>query len=210
MRTRSLLLALALVIPAAAAAAQTPPRTATIEKFDVAGLPKTATNEQEKQIFLMLQYHKRGDLKDATRIHMMLSEYYKERGDKVRAADCARQAAEAWEAAEAGLRVSAGSPGTPPFETTGLFRQAFAYSDDVGLNHRWEFFDDGTWAHSIVDPKVAAAEPITELGWYSRADGTIRLWQQDPATDRSVPFTLVGKDGKDGAVMDGVKMRMAK
>lgn len=209
MRISWLMLALALAIPGTLGS-QAAPKPAGVEKFDVAGLPKTPTTEQEKQIFLMLQYHKRGDLKDATRIHMMLAEYYKAKGDKARAADCTRQAEEAWEASLHGLRLSAESPGTPPFEAVGVFRKAFGYTDDIGVNHKWEFFDDGTWAHSITDPKIADATPITELGWYAVADGTMRLWQSDPPTDRSVPFALQGKDGKDGAIMDGVRMKPAK
>ena len=90
------------------------------------------------------------------------------------------------------------------------FIVAFAYTDDVGVEHRWNFFDDGTWSHAITDPKIADATPITELGWYALKDGAMRLWQQDPATDRTIPFALQGKDGRDGAVMDGVKMKPAK
>jgi len=209
MRTSFLILALALAVPTAGLA-QAAPKTAGVEKFDVAGLPKTPTTEQEKQIFLMLQYHRRGDLKDATRIHMMLAEYYKARGDKARAADCTKQAEEAWEASLSGLRISAESPGAPPFDPEGAFKRAFAYTDDVGVEHRWNFFDDGTWSHAITDPKIADATRITELGWYALKDGSMRLWQQDPATDRTIPFALQGKDGRDGAVMDGVKMKPAK
>jgi len=209
MRTPLLFLALVLTIPVAASP-QAAPRTAIVEKFDVAGLPKAATNEEEKQILLMLQYHKRGDLKDATRIHMMLAEYYKARGEKARAADCAKQAAEAWEAAEMGLRVSAGSPGSPPFETKGLFKQAFGYTDELGVAHRWEFFDDGTYAHAVSDPDVRDIQPPTELGFYAVAAGQIRLWQQDPAVDRTVTFSRVGRDGKDGARMNGVMMKPVK
>jgi hypothetical protein len=209
MRTPFLLLAVALTVPFTAPA-QTATRPAGIEQFDVAGLPKTATTPEERQIFLMLQHHKRGDLRDATRIHMMLAEYYKALGDRTRAADCAKQAADAWEAAEKGIRVSADPPGTPPFETTGLFRQNFGYADDVGVNHRWEFFPDGSWAHTIATPRIPDAQPLTELGWYAVADGTIRLWQLEPATDRTIPFSLLGRDGKDGAVLDGVKMKAVK
>jgi len=206
MRTFLLSLLVALVVPLTAGS-QAAPKTPGLEKFDVAGLPKVASSDQEKQIFLMLQYHKRGDLKDATRIHMMLSEYYKARGEKERAADCAKQAADAWAASEKGIAASADAPGTPPFEVVGTFEQTLGYADDVGVSHRWQFFYDGTWQHTIIDPKLKDARALTEVGWYRLADGTMRLWQQDPATDRTVSFAL---QGKDGAVMDGVKMKPVK
>jgi hypothetical protein len=209
MRFRTFALALALVLPVSAAP-QGAPKAANLEKFDVAGLPKTGTNDAERQILQLLRYHKKGDLKDAARIHMMLAEYYKERGEKARADDCKKMAGEAWDAAESGVRTSAGSPGSPPFDPAGAFTKAFGYTDDVGITHRWEFWDDGTFAHSVTDTKAADATPITELGWYSILDGQVRLWQQDPASDRTVPFSLQGKDGKDGAILDGSKMKPVK
>lgn len=209
MRKLILSLFVALVVPLTAGS-QAAPKTTGLEKFDVAGLPKVASSPEEQQIFQMLRYHKRGDLKDATRIHMLLSEYYKARGEKERAADCAKQAADAWAASERGIAASADAPGTPPFEVVGAFRQTLGYADDIGLSHRWQFFDDGTWQHTIIDPKLPDAQALTEVGWYRLADGSMRLWQSDPPSDHIVPFTLQGKDGKDGAVMDGVKMKVVK
>jgi hypothetical protein len=72
----------------------------------------------------------------------MLAEYYKLNGEAKRADDCNKMAAEAWEAAENGVRVSAGTRGTPPFESVGTFRQNFAYTDpELEASHRWEFFE---------------------------------------------------------------------
>lgn len=200
-----LAISLALAIPAAATA-QPAARIPSVERFDVSGLPKVANTDREKEILLLVQYHKRGDLRDATRIHMMLAQYYRAQGDKARAANCTDQATEAWEAAEKGLRVTAGSPGTPPFEPRGAFRQSYAYTDDIGLLHRWDFFDDGSFSHSIADPKVTNAEPPRELGWYSVLDQQIRLWRKDADADRTLPFARIGKDGSEGATLDGVRM----
>jgi hypothetical protein len=209
MRISLLIVALGLALPVTATS-QPATKVAAIEKFDLSGLPRTATTDQEREILLLVQYHRRGDLKDATRIHMMLAQYYKKQGDKARATNCESLAAAAWEASEKGLRVSAGSPGVPPFETLGTFTQAFAYADELGLAHRWEFFDDGTWSHSVADPKVTDIDPPMELGWYSVADGKIRLWQQEPASDRTVSFALQGRNGKDGLILDGVRLKSVK
>lgn len=203
-----LIVGLGLALPSPATSQQ--PKATRVEQFDLSGLPKSATTEQEREILLLVQHHKRGDLKDATRIHMMLAQYYKRQGDKSRAANCESQAAEAWDASEKGLRLTAGSPGTPPFETLGTFKQAYGNTDDLGLSHRWEFFEDGTFAHTVADPRMSDADPLMELGWYSVANGKVRLWQRDPATDRVVSFALQGRNGKDGLVLNGVPMKPVK
>ena len=210
MRYRYLLFGIALFVPVIAAS-QATPRQMNPERFDVAGLPQAASTDLEKEIFMLLRYHRRGDLRDATRIHLKLAEYYKEQGDKLRADDCTKLAGEAWEAAEKGIRTTAGTGGTPPFESTGAFRRNFAYSDDaVGVSHRWEFFDDGTFAHSLTTPPGQTAAPPRELGFYTILGGQIRLWQPQPAVDRTVTFELLGHEGKDGIVLDGVRMRVVR
>ena len=210
MRFRHILLAVALAFPLAATS-QSTPRPSPQERFDVSGLPENASSALEKEIFTLLRYHKRGDLRDAARIHLMLAEYYKQLGDKTRADDCSKMAADAWEAAENGIRVTAGTPGTPPFEPARTFRQNFAYTDaELGASHRWEFFDDGTYTHSLTTPAGQTAPPPKELGWYTVLDGQIRLWQSVPALDRTVAFELSGETGKNGVVMDGIKMRAVR
>ncbi len=210
MRYRLLTLITLTILPAVALA-QGAPRTSSVEKFDVAGLPKSAESDIERQIFTLIRYHKRGDLRDAARIHLMLADYYKARGESSRADDCTRLASEAWEAAERGVRTSAGTSGSPPFELTRTFRQNFAYSDEsLDVTHRWEFYDDGTYAHSLTTPVGQSAPPPTELGFYLLLDGQVRLWQPRPALDRTVSFELLGENGKGGAVMDGVKMRAVR
>lgn len=210
MRCRHILLALALAVPAIAQP-QATPRASGVERFDTAGLPASASSALEKEIFTLIRYHRRGDLRDATRIHLKLAEYYKERGEKTRADDCTKMASEAWEAAEKGVRVSAGTAGTPPFEPSRTFRQNFAYADEeLGASHRWEFFDDGTYAHSLTTPAGQTTPPPKELGWYTLLDGQIRLWQPQPALDKTVTFELLGEMGKNGLVMDGVRMRAVR
>ena len=210
MQLRHILLAVALAIPVTATA-QNGARPANPERFDTSGLPQSPSNAREKEIFTLLRYHRRGDLKDAARIHLMLSEYYKEIGDKSKASDCAKMASEAWEASENGVRFSAGTPGNPPFELVGTFRQNFAYADaELGASHRWEFFEDGTYLHSLTTPAGQAAPPPKELGFYTISNGQIRFWQAAPVLDRTVTFELLGDAGKDGAVMDGVKMRAVR
>lgn len=207
MRSLLLVFAFALVVPASGKA-QVAPRGA-MERFDTAGL--SVTSQVEKEIFTLIRYHRRGDLKDAARIHLMLAEYYKQNGQAKRADDCSKLASEAWEASENGVRVSAGTPGIPPFEPQGLFRRNFAYTDEeLGTSHRWEFFDDGTYAHSLPTPAGQAAPPPKELGFYSVLDGQIRLWQSRPALDRTVPFQLLGEGGQNGAVLDGIRMRAVR
>jgi hypothetical protein len=210
MRLSHLLLAVALAVPVAASS-QTASRPSAPERFDVSGLPQNASGQLEKEIFTLIRYHRRGDLRDAARIHLMLAEYYKQNGDKARADDCTKLASEAWEAAENGVRVSAGTPGTPPFEPAGAFRQNFAYQDvDLGATHRWEFFADGTYLHSLTTPAGQSAPPPKELGFYTVLDGQIRLWQSAPVLDRTVAFQLSGDQGKNGAVMDGIQMRAVR
>ena len=120
-------------------------------------------------------------------------------------------ATEAWEAAENGVRVSAGTPGTPPFDPVGTFRQNFAYPDpDLGATHRWEFFEDGTYLHSLTTPAGQSTPPPKELGFYTLLNGQIRLWQATPALDRTASFELSGEAGKNGAVLDGIKMRAVR
>jgi hypothetical protein len=210
MQLRHILLAVALALPITATA-QNGPRSANPERFDVSGLPQSPSSAREKEIFTLLRYHRRGDLKDAARIHLMLSEYYKEIGDKTKADDCSRMATEAWQAAENGVRVSAGTAGNPPFELAGTFRQNFAFADsELGASHRWEFFEDGTYQHSLTTPAGQAAPPPREVGFYTVLNGQIRLWQASPALDRTVPFELLGAGGKDGALLDGMKMRAVR
>ena len=209
MRSLLIFLALAIAVPASAHA-QAVPRTG-MERFDTAGLSVTSTAAAEKEIFTLIRYHRRGDLKDAARIHLMLAEYYKQNGQAKRADDCSKLASEAWEAAENGARVSAGTSGSPPFEPQGVFRRNFAYTDEeLGASHRWEFFDDGTYAHSLPTPAGQAAPPPKELGFYSVSDGQIRLWQTRPALDRTVPFQLLGDGGQNGVVLDGIRMRAVR
>ncbi|NUQ11297.1 MAG: hypothetical protein HUU26_03055 [Gemmatimonadaceae bacterium] len=210
MRFRHLLLAACLALPAVADG-QSAPRASGVEKFDVAGLPKSADTDLEKQIFTLIRYHRRGDLRDAARIHLLLADYYKSKGEQTRADDCTKLATEAWDAAERGVRTSAGTQGNPPFEPLGLFRQTFAYADEsLGVTHRWEFFDDGTYAHSLTTPAGQTAPPPKELGFYSVQDGRIRLWQARPELDRTVPFEFLGDLGRNGAVMDGIRMRAVR
>jgi hypothetical protein len=207
MRCRHILLAVALAIPCTVTA-QSSVRASSPERFDVSGLPVKPSSTVEQEIFTLLRYHRRGDLRDAARIHLMLAEYYKTNGDKARADDCSKMAAEAWEAAENGVRVSAGTPGTPPFEPANTFRQNFAYSDaELGASHRWEFYEDGTYLHSLTTPAGQSTPPPKEMGFYTRQDGQVRLWQSAPALDRTVSFELLGSAGKDGAVLDGIRMR---
>jgi hypothetical protein len=210
MRRCLILLAVALSFPLAAMG-QSPARPANPERFDVSGLPPKASSTLEQEIFTLLRYHRRGDLRDATRIHLKLAEYYNEVGDKVKADDCTKMASEAWEAAEKGVRVSAGTPGTPPFEPVGTFRQNFAYADtELGATHRWEFFEDGTYQHSLTTPAGQSTPPPKELGFYTLVNGQVRLWQAAPALDRTVSFELLGDAGKNGAVLDGTKMRAVR
>jgi hypothetical protein len=210
MQIRHILLAVALAIPVTVTA-QAGARPANPERFDVSGLPQSPSSSREKEIFTLLRYHRRGDLKDAARIHLMLAEYYKEIGDKTKANDCTKMATEAWEAAENGVRVSAGTAGTPPFEPASTFRQNFAYADtELGASHRWEFFEDGTYQHSLTTPAGQTAPPPKELGFYTVINGQIRLWQATPAVDRTAAFELLGAAGKDGAVLDGIKMRAVR
>ena len=210
MRSLHILLAAALAIPVTATA-QKGAQPANPERFDVSGLPQSPSSTREKEIFTLLRYHRRGDLKDAARIHLMLADYYKEIGNKTKADDCTKMATEAWEAAENGVRVSAGTPGTPPFEPAGSFRQNFAYADtELGASHRWEFFEDGTYLHSLTTPAGQTAPPPKELGFYTILNGQIRLWQAAPALDRTVAFELLGDAGKGGAILDGAKMRAVR
>jgi len=210
MRCRHFLFALAVAIPAIAQS-QVPVRGSNVERFDTTGMATATATAVEKEIFTLLRYHRRGDLRDATRIHLMLAEYYKARGEKTRADDCMKQANEAWEAAEKGLIVSAGTPGTPPFEPAETIRQNFAYADEeLGATHRWEFFDDGTYIHSLTTPAGQTTAPPKELGWYTRAGGQVRLWQTRPTLDKTVTFELLGENGRNGAVFDGIKMRAVR
>lgn len=185
--------------------AQTPKSTRELERFNVSGLPTAPSTEVERQIFLFLKVHRKGDLADATRIHMMLAQYYKAKGDAARADDCTQLATQAWNAANGGTPESANAEGKPPFKPEHTFRRAFVYTDELNVAHTWEFYVDGTFSHAVSGPARDGAP--TETGWYTRADRKMRLWQLEPGVDRTVDFELLGPDGSEGAVMAGTRMK---
>ena len=201
MRAAILLSALSLCL-APSLDAQTKKPLRDVERFDVSGLPATPSTEVERQILLFVKVHRKGDLTDATRIQMMLAQYYKNRGDATRADDCNRLAADAYNATASGSAPeTAGAPGRPPFEPQATFRRTFFYNDDQSAEHTWEFYLDGTFSHS--------ANGSTETGWYTRQGREMRLWQLRPKADRTVEFELVGPEGSDGAILGGVRMKPA-
>jgi hypothetical protein len=193
MRAALLLLALT-VLPPRTVIAQAAPKPAEVEVFNVAGLPQTPSTDKERELFALLRDYRKGDYATATRIHLMLADYYREQGAKARFDECLLQAAEAWAVSSAEERASANS-----------FRRTFSYADDLGITHVWDFFRDGTYAHKLLDAAKRENGP-TEAGWYSLSDGKMRLWQLQPLVDREVTFEFLGEDGRDGAVLDGVKM----
>ncbi len=206
MRLAISLLTLALVIPVASGA-QTSKRARDVERFEVSGLPQTPTSDIEKDIFLFLRIHKKGDLGDASRIHAKLGQYYRQRGDLKKSEACDRMAVEAWEAASGERSPSAGASGTPPFEPQNTIARGFTYSDaDLKVEHTWDFFDDGTFAHSITLLDNAGTLGPRETGWYTIQDGKMRLWQVRPRTDKSVSWQITD----DGAMLDGVAMKSLK
>lgn len=183
--------------------AQARKSTRDLERFDVSGLPATPTSDLERQIFTLLRVHRKGDLADATRIHMMLADYYREIGDRARSADCTKLAAAAYEASSIATPETAGAEGKPPFTPQATFRRTFSYTDDLNVTHTWDFFADGSFTHAVGD---GSAEGPKETGWYTRDGRKMRLWQQQPSVDRTVDFQLIGLDGSEGAVMAGVTM----
>jgi hypothetical protein len=204
MRPRVLLPAVLLCL-AAPAGAQTSKSTRELERFNVSGLPATPSTEVERQIFLFLKVHRKGDLADATRIHMMLAQYYKAKGDAARADNCTQLATEAWNAASGSTPETAGAAGKPPFHPERTFRRTFVYTDELNVAHTWEFYADGTFSHA-VSRNAGDAGP-TETGWYTREDRKLRLWQREPSVDRTVDFELIGPDGSEGAVMAGAHLK---
>ena len=202
-----LLVALAVVLPLALQG-QATSRARDVERFEVSGLPATATNDLEREIFLLLRIHKKGDFTDASRIHVKLAQYYQSQGKSALADDCNRMAMRAWEAATGERPTSAGSAGSPPFEPLNTLAAVFSYSDDLRVEHTWEFFMDGTFAHSLTNDSTTTSAGPRELGWYSIAGGRLRLWQMRPRLDRTVSFELLGEGGKDGATLDGVRMKL--
>lgn len=213
MRLAIFLSALLLLLPASLDA-QAKKSATEFERFDVSGLPATPTTDIERQIALFLRVHRKGDLEDATRIHMMLAQYYKDLGDRQRADGCSKMAAAAWnakgtvpiETTDSPGTASPGtanSPGKPPFNPEGTFQRSFAYTDDLNVQHTWTFYGDGTFSHSAASGSVSGQ---SEVGWYTRTRTQIRIWQLEPRMDRTVPFHLLGPDGSDGAVLDGVRM----
>ena len=198
MRARILLPALLLSIaPSLGAQASKPARN--VERFDVSGLPANPTSDVERQILLFVKVHRKGDLTDATRIHMMLAQYYKQRGDATRAEDCNRLAADAYNATAGGAPESANAPGKPPFEPQATFRRTFVYSDEQRVEHTWDFYTDGSFSHAV-------SNGATESGWYTRQGRDMRLWTSTPKADRTVQFELLGPEGSEGAIMGGVRM----
>ena len=182
--------------------AQTKKPTRDVERFDVSGLPANPTSEVERQILLFVKVHRKGDLTDATRIQMMLAQYYKQRGDAARADDCNRLAADAYNATADGAPETAGASGHPPFEPQATFRRTFVYTDEQTAEHTWDFYTDGSFSHSV-------STGASEKGWYTRQGREMRLWKSNPKADHTVAFELVGPDGSDGAIMAGVQMKPA-
>lgn len=211
MRARGVLLALALVAPVALFAQATPAakRAKDVEKFEVAGLPPKPASEIEKELFALLRSHRKGDLTDASRIHLKLAQYYKERGQELLEDVCNQKATEAWAAASGERPASAGSAGSPPFDPEGMFTGRFSYVDDLKVEHTWEFFADGTFSHAIASAEERQAIAPRELGWYTRKGDTLRLWQFKGRADRTARFSLLA-EGKDGAVLDGVTMTVVR
>jgi hypothetical protein len=202
-----ILLSALLVCLAPSLNAQTKKPQHDVERFDVSGLPATPSNELERQILLFVKVHRKGDLTDATRIHMMLAQYYKQHGDAARADDCNRLAADAYSATGSGGPETAGAPGRPPFEPQATFRRTFVYTDELRVEHTWDFYLDGTFRHAVSGGSGEAGP--TEAGWYTRHDREMRLWQLRPKADRTVEFELLGPDGSDGALMAGARMKPA-
>ena len=205
MRASTFLLALSLCLAPPLNAQTTKPQR-NLERFDVSGLPATPSTEVERQILLFVKVHRKGDLTDATRIHMMLAQYYKERGEVARADDCNRLAADAYSGTSSGAPETAGAPGQPPFEPQATFRRAFVYTDEQRAEHTWEFYLDGSFSHAVKSGSDEARP--AELGWYTRHGREMRLWQSRPTTDRTVEFELVGPEGSEGAVMAGMRMKL--
>lgn len=206
MRYGLALLALTLSLPIAAGS-QAPRRPRDVEKFEVSGLPQSPASDLEREIFQLLKAHRKGDLTDATRIHARLAQYYKERGDEARTEACERQAMRAWEAASGERAASAGSPSTPPFDSEGTLAASFAYIDEaLQVEHVWDFYEDGTYAHEVNRVGDADLPGPRERGWYTLKDDRMRLWQYKPRMDKTVSFVLSGERGKDGATMAGVVM----
>ena len=204
MRAGILLSALVLCLaPSLDAQTKTPQRN--LERFDISGLPATPSNDVERQILLFVKVHRKGDLTDATRIHMMLAQYYKQRGDGARADDCNRLAADAYSGASGSAPETAGAPGAPPFEPQATFRRTFVYTDSLSVEHTWEFYLDGSFSHTVRGGSGAASP--AETGWYTRQNRQMRLWQLRPNADRTVDFELFGPDGSEGAAMAGVRMQ---
>ena len=206
MRARILVsIAVLCVVPSLAAQTKKPQRD--VERFDVSGVPATPTNEREREILLLVKAHRKGDLTDATRIQMLLSAYYKERGDAARANDCTQLAADAYNASSNTAPETAGAPGKPPFEPQATFRRTFMYTDEQRVEHTWDFYLDGSFGHAVNNP-VGSSAPA-ETGWYTRHNREMRMWQLHPQTDRTVEFELRGPDGSEGARMSGVLMKPA-
>lgn len=185
--------------------AQTKASARDVERFDVSGLPATPSTDFERQIFLFLKVHRKGDLTDATRIHMLLAQYYKQKGDAARADNCTKLAAEAYNGTSEGAPETAGSDGKPPFKPEQTLRGTFVYTDDLKVEHTWAFYVDGTFSHAVSNGSGEAGP--AETGWYTRYQRQMRLWQQGPSVDRTVDFELLGPDGSEGAVMAGVRMK---
>ena len=196
-----IVLSVVLLLAAPSLAAQGNRPSREIERFDVSGLPSTPTTDVERQILLFVKVHRKGDLTDATRIHMMLAQYYKDRGDATRADDCNRLAADAYNATATAPPETAGAAGHPPFERQATFRRTFVYTDEQMIEHLWDFYADGTFSHT--------ANGTIETGWYTRDGRDMRLWSAKPKVDRTVLFELIGPDGSEGAVMGGVRMKPA-
>lgn len=203
MRAVAALLAVMLWLPASLGA-QAKKAVRDLERFDVSGLPATPTSDVERQILLLLRVHRKGDLTDATRIHMLLAQYYKDIGDKARADDCSRMATAAYEAGSNMAPETARSAGKPPFTPEFTFRRTYVHTDDLNITHTWDFYLDGTFSHALSGGSSDVGP--NETGWYTRTRVQLRLWQWKPSVDQTMDFQLLGPDGADGAVMGGVRM----
>ncbi|ODT01402.1 MAG: hypothetical protein ABS52_16790 [Gemmatimonadetes bacterium SCN 70-22] len=209
MRSRFLALTVALTLPLAfplVAEAQANRPARELERFEVGGLPKAPASELEKEIFLLLRVHKKGDYSDASRIHLKLAQYYKEHGEELMEDLCNQKAMEAWAAASGERPASAGSPGSPPFEPQNTFARRFSHSDEMKILHTWEFFSDGTYSHVLATADQPGGFGPRERGWYTLTGDQMRLWQFKPRGDRTVRVELLGAEGRDGAILDGARM----
>ena len=205
-------------------------QTNLAEKFDLSGLPSRPTNFAEQRLLDMVQHHERGNLADAAFIQRKLAQYYNEKGDTARARVAEQRAKAADGPSEKTPAPAPSSPNSNPTSTgrTADFTGKYWVRDENGLQ-TWDFNSDGTFYHAWIAGGAGTSARSSEKGTFHLSGEYLVLNVTSGASAFATPsvggrgtlvgggaeakgevrrlkIELLGPGGRDGIVLDSVKL----